>query len=92
MLFTNIQIAKIEVDYCNRGYSNRPFGSKATGWVGDDSDYPTRYWRVGGNTVITDGGGSDAPFQVYRWHDFIRSTAHLRYPAVQRKMGRSPFL
>lgn len=50
----------------------------ATGWVGEDSDFPTRYWRVGGNTVVVQGPWG---LEAKRWHAFIGETRGLRYRA-----------
>ena len=50
----------------------------ATGWVGEDSDFPTRYWRVGGNAVVVQGPWG---LEAKRFHDLVVETKDLRYPA-----------
>lgn len=50
----------------------------STGWVGEDSDFPTRYWRVGGNAVVVQGPWG---LEAKRWHDLVAETRDLRYPA-----------
>ncbi len=75
---TNIIIARAEAEYCNQADSGRPFGTKASGWFGEDSDFPTRFWRIGGNAVICEGHYG---LEAMRWHELVRSTAHMRYPA-----------
>ena len=50
----------------------------ATGWVGEDSDFPTRYWRVGGNAVVVQGPWG---LEAKRWHDLVVEARDLRYPA-----------
>jgi hypothetical protein len=51
----------------------------SSGWVGEDSDYPRRYWRIGGNHVVVERSYG---LEDMRWHDFLRETQDLKYPAV----------
>jgi hypothetical protein len=76
---SNIQVARDLANFNSLSNDARdclPY--PAHGWVGEDSDFPTRYWRVGGNAVIyQDPWG----LMVCRWHEFVRGTKHLRYSA-----------
>jgi len=75
---SNIQVARMAAEEAERTNS-RPFNARASGWVGEDSDFPTRYWRVGGNAVVYDD--PYCGFAWGRWHDFVQGNRHLRYPA-----------
>jgi hypothetical protein len=76
---TNLQkaIALIEV-YATEWDEYDRLPVPASGRFGDDSDFLTRYWRVGGNVVITQ---SPHGLKVMRRHDLIVETRGLRYPA-----------
>lgn len=76
---TNIQIAQavaaLHTIDCDQ-YDRLP--QPATGWIGEDSDFPTRYWRIGGNAVVIQGHWG---LEAKRWHDLVSATRDLRYPA-----------
>jgi hypothetical protein len=50
-----------------------------SGWVGEDSDYPRMFWRIGGNYVVVERSWG---LEDMRWHDFLKETRHLKYPAI----------
>jgi hypothetical protein len=52
---------------------------KPDGWVGEDSEMRSCYWRVGGNAVIAEECGGQ--LRALRWNDFLATTKSLRYPA-----------
>jgi hypothetical protein len=53
--------------------------ARPSGWIGEDSEYPRRYWRIGGNYVIVERSWG---LEDMRWHNFLRETRHLKYPAI----------
>lgn len=80
---SNIQIAREEAARCDTEemFSDHycyPFGRKPDALFGEDSDYASQVWFVGGNSVIVrytcDG------YEAMRRHDLIRYTRELQYP------------
>jgi hypothetical protein len=70
---SNIQYARLIAER----FGDFPSGT-ATGWFGEDSDFPVRYLRIGRNAVVVE---SPWGLVAERWHDLIRSTRWMKYPA-----------
>ena len=76
---TNIQVARDLAAYNSESFDeNDRLDYPATDWVAEDSDFPRRYWRIGGNAVVYQ---SVLGLEACRWHEFVKSTKYLRYPA-----------
>jgi hypothetical protein len=77
----------MEIDTCNRkaamalvrAFEDREIPDAPSGWVGEDSDYPQLYWRIGGNYAVVQRSWG---LEAMRWHEFLRETRHLKYPAI----------